>query len=42
MEVDLVLACLLTLLGAALMNLADCMFEFTPRLAAWIADRMRG
>ena len=28
--------CLLTLLGAAVANLVDAIFSFTPRLAAWL------
>jgi hypothetical protein len=37
---DLVLACLLILLGAALANLLDVIFAFTPRISAWIAGRL--
>ncbi len=37
---DLVLTCLLILLGAALANLLDVIFCFTPRISAWITDRL--
>jgi hypothetical protein len=40
-QMDLILACLLILLGAAIANALDERYLFTPRLSAWL-DRMMG
>ena len=38
MEIDLVLASLLILLGAQVSYVADEIFSFTPRLATWLGQ----